>query len=215
MVSANTKTVMEVWQEIRKNKERGTERLVAEYGNRLYAAAVLLCANDHDAEELVFRTFDRAVKKIHQFDTSRNFFTWLYAIMLNFHRMNHRRRRVEEVPMGAAEDLPEQVSGTTAEMQNADDEVANAIRALSPPLREVVVLRYFADKTVDEIAAALDIPVGTVKSRLHNARVELANLLPQTVGTRVPRVRDHAGRVTLPNAGLQLPLLPRHGKEKS
>ena len=179
MVSANTKTVMEVWQEIRKNKERGTERLVAEYGNRLYAAAVLLCANDHDAEELVFRTFDRAVKKIHQFDTSRNFFTWLYAIMLNFHRMNHRRRRVEEVPMGAAEDLPEQVSGTTAEMQNADDEVANAIRALSPPLREVVVLRYFADKTVEEIATALNIPVGTVKSRLHHAREALVGLLPR------------------------------------
>ena len=63
MVNANTKTVMEVWQEIRKNKECGAERLVAEYGNRLYAATVLLCANDHDAEELVFRTFDQAVKK--------------------------------------------------------------------------------------------------------------------------------------------------------
>ena len=215
MVNANTKTVMEVWQEIRKNRERGAERLVAEYGNRLYAAAVLLCANDHDAKELVFRTFDQAVKKIRQFDTSRNFFTWLYAIMLNFHRMNHRRRRVEVVPMGAAEDLPEQTTGPTAETQDADDEVANAIRALSPPLREVVVLRYFADKTVEEIAAALNIPGGTVKSRLHNARVELANLLPHTVGTRVPRVRGHAGRVTLPNAGLQLPLLPEHGKEKT
>ena len=78
MVNANTKTVMEVWQAIRKDRERGAERLVAEYGNRLYAAAVLLCANDHDAEELVFRTFDQAVKKIHQFDTSRNFFTWLW-----------------------------------------------------------------------------------------------------------------------------------------
>ena len=212
MVNANTKTVMEVWQEIRKNRERGAERLVAEYGNRLYAAAVLLCANDHDAEELVFRTFDQAVKKIRQFDPSRNFFTWLYAIMLNFHRMNHRRRRVEVVPMGVAEELPEQTADPTAETQDADDEVANAIRALSPPLREVVVLRYFADKTVAEIAAALDIPVGTVKSRLYNARVELANLLPETVGTRV---RGHAGRVTLPDAGLQLPLLPRHGKEKS
>ena len=49
MVNANAKTVMEVWQEIRKNKERGAERLVAEYGNRLYAAAVLLCANDQEA----------------------------------------------------------------------------------------------------------------------------------------------------------------------
>ena len=199
MVNANAKTVMEVWQEIRKDRERGAERLVAEYGNRLYAAAVLLCANDHDAEEMVFRTFDQAVKKIRQFDPSRSFFTWLYAIMLNFHRMNHRRRRVEVVPMGAAEDLPEQSTALIAETQDAGDEVANAIRALSPPLREVVVLRYFADKTVDEIAAALNIPVGTVKSRLHNARVELANLLPQTVGRCAP---------TPPHNNY-------HGKEKS
>lgn len=73
MVTVDTTTKMEVWQEIRKNRERGAERLVAEYGNRLYAAAVLLCANDHDAEELVFRTFDQAVKKIRQFDPNRNF----------------------------------------------------------------------------------------------------------------------------------------------
>ena len=197
MVDAKAKTKMEVWQEIRKDRERGAERLVAEYGNRLYAAAVLLCANDHDAEELLFRTFDQAVKKIRLFDPSRNFFTWLYAIMLNFHRMNHRRRRVEEVPMGAAEDLPEQVAGMSAETPNPDDEVATAIRTLSPPLREVVVLRYFAEKTVEEIAVALNIPIGTVKSRLHNARVELANLLPQTVGRRV---------LTPPHC---------HGKEKS
>ena len=177
---------MDVWQEIRKDRVRGAERLVVEYGNRLYAAAVLLCANDHDAEELVFRTFDQAVKKIRLFDSRRNFFTWLYAIMLNFHRMNHRRRRVEEVPMGTAEDLPEQVAGMSAETPDAGDEVANAIRALSQPLREVVILRYFADKTVEEIAVALNIPIGTVKSRLHNARVELAYLLSQTVGRRVP-----------------------------
>ena len=47
---------MEVWQEIAKNAERGAERLVAEYGDRLYAAATLLCRNNGDAEELVFRT---------------------------------------------------------------------------------------------------------------------------------------------------------------
>lgn len=204
---------MDVWQEIRKDRERGAERLVAEYGNRLYAAAVLLCANDHDAEELVFRTFDQAVKKIRLFDSRRNFFTWLYAIMLNFHRMNHRRRRVEEVPMGTAEDLPEQVAGMSAETPDAGDEVANAIRALSQPLREVVILRYFADKTVEEIAAALDIPVGTVKSRLHNARAELANLLSQTIGRHAP-IPPHCSCHEM--VGRRVPTPSHcHGKEKS
>ena len=81
--------------------------------------------------------------------------------------------------MGAAEDLPELAAGTTTETQNADDEVVNAIRALSPPLREVIVLHYFADRTVEEIAAALNVPIGTVKSRLHNARETLVGLLPR------------------------------------
>ena len=181
MMAAKILTTMEVWQEIRKDSERGAERLVAEYGNRLYAAAVLLCANDQDAEELVFRTFDQAVKKIRLFDPDRNFFTWLYAIMLNFHRMDLRRRRVELVPMGAAEDLPEQTVGMTTETQATSDEVENAIRALSPSLREVVVLRYFADRTVAEIAAALSIPIGTVKSRLHHAREALMEKLSLSI----------------------------------
>ena len=45
---------MEIWQEIRKNGENGARRLVSEYGNRLFAAALLLCSDDYDAEELVF-----------------------------------------------------------------------------------------------------------------------------------------------------------------
>ena len=52
---------MEVWQEIAKNAEHGAERLVAEYGDRLYAAATLLRRNNGDAEELVFRTLAQAV----------------------------------------------------------------------------------------------------------------------------------------------------------
>ena len=55
---------MEIWQEIRKNGENGAKRLVSEYGNRLYAAAILLCADEHEAEELVFRTFDRVIDEI-------------------------------------------------------------------------------------------------------------------------------------------------------
>ena len=171
---------MDIWRQIRKDREKGAERLVSEYGNRLFAAAVLLCANDHDAEELTFRTVDQAVKKIRLYDPQRSFFTWLYTILLNFYRMGHRRHRVETVPMGAAEDLPEQPADTfgAALSQTADDTVARAVQALSEPLREVVVLHYFADRSVEEIAVMLKVPAGTVKSRLHHAREDLIRLLP-------------------------------------
>lgn len=177
---------MEVWQQIRKNKELGAERLVSEYGNSVYAAAVLLCANDHDAEELTFRTLDQAVKKIRLYNPKWRFFTWLYAIMLNFHRMAYRRRQVELVPMGSAEELPERPCEAFAGVlsQTTDDDVERAVRALSEPLREVVLLHYFGDRSLDEISMLLGVPLGTVKSRLHHAREALFCKLSHKVSTK-------------------------------
>ena len=98
---------MDIWQEIAKNAEHGAERLVAEYGDRLYAAATLLCRNNADAEELVFRTLARAVDKIRQYSPSGDFFSWLYKILLNFHRMEGRKKRPEIMPVGSTQDLPQ------------------------------------------------------------------------------------------------------------
>ena len=101
---------MEVWREIQQNVDDGARQLVSEYGNRLFAAASCLCRNDQDAEELVFRTFDQAVKKIRQYEPSGDFFCWLYTIMLNFRRMDLRRSGPDVVFMGSALDLPEQAA---------------------------------------------------------------------------------------------------------
>ena len=77
--------------------------------------------------------------------------------------------------MGGAGDLPERACEDFADMlsRTADDEVAGAVRTLSEPFREVVMLHYFGDRTVDEISMLLSIPPGTVKSRLHHAREDL------------------------------------------
>ena len=158
---------MEVWREIQQNVDDGARQLVSEYGNRLFAAASCLCRNDQDAEELVFRTFDQAVKKIRQYEPSGDFFCWLYTIMLNFRRMDLRRSGPDVVFMGSALDLPEQA----------------ALRALPEGTRAVVVLKYFEDRSVEEIAAQLVVPVGTVKSRLFNARRMLCELLEKGVET--------------------------------
>lgn len=170
---------MEIWQEIRRNSDRGAERLVSEYGNRLYAAALLLCSNSEDAEDLTFRTLNQAIRKIKTFDPSRNFYTWLYTILLNFRRMDLRRKRTSVISVGSTADLPEVAIECFAEKLecSGDDQLSEALKALSPQLREAVVLRYYDEKTIDEIATILQVPPGTVKSRLHNARIALNTLL--------------------------------------
>ena len=181
--------VMEIWQAIRFDRECGAKRLVSEYGNRLYAAAVLLCQNDADAEELVFRTFDQAIKRIGTFAPTGDFFNWLYTILLNFRRMDLRKRRPEVLSVGSSLDLPEVVIEEVGEMELskafADAEVEavqQAVRGLSEPLREVVVLRYFEERSIEDISMLLEIPSGTVKSRLHNAKRMLFVILTRTKG---------------------------------
>ena len=153
--------------------------MVAEYGNRLLAAATLMCRNDVDAEELVFRTFEQAVKKIRQFKPAGDFYKWLYTIMLNFRRMDIRRRHPDVVAFGTTADLPEVPIASFIDVVSAADAeaVRAAVKGLSEVHREVTVLRYFEGRTVEDIAEMLGVPVGTVKSRLHHARIALHAVL--------------------------------------
>lgn len=162
----------DIWEEIASDRESGSRRLVAEYGDRLYAAALLLCPSAADAEELVFRTFERAVSRIGQFKPVGEFYGWLYVIMLNFRRMDLRRNQPDVVSVGTTADLPEMadtscagvLSGVDAEM------VRRSIRRIPYGLAEVLALRFFEGWSMVEIAGILGIPVGTVKSRLHHAK---------------------------------------------
>ena len=170
---------MDIWDLVRRDAECGAERMVAEYGNRLLAAATLMCRNDVDAEELVFRTFEQAVKKIRQFKPTGDFYKWLYTIMLNFHRMDVRRKGPDVVAFGTTADLPEVPIASFVDVVSVAnaEEVRVAVQGLSEVHREVTVLRYFEGRTVEEIAEMLEVPVGTVKSRLHHARIQLHAVL--------------------------------------
>ena len=175
---------MEVWQEIAKNAESGAERLVAEYGDRVFAAATLLCRDDGEAEDLVFRTFEQAVKKIRQFEPSGDFFSWLYKILLNFYRMEQRKNKPDLVLMGSSQDLPQIAAfGINRESVNA---VRLAVNRLPPQIRETVVLKYFQGMSIEKIAECQAIPEGTVKSRLFTAR----RLLEKTLTTNKQEQND-------------------------
>ncbi len=174
---------MEIWEEISADRQAGAKRLVAEYGDRLFTAACRIVQSEADAEDLVFRTFERVLEKICQFNSRSSFFSWMYSVMLNFRRMDLRRKGANalvfdgEIP--DAEDMTPDPREALAVKADAAA-VRSAVDRLPEPLRTVVVLRYFEDFDVKEIASLLEQPVGTVKFRLYRARKELAVALAQT-----------------------------------
>ncbi|MBR2838590.1 MAG: RNA polymerase sigma factor [Kiritimatiellae bacterium] len=174
---------METWREVKINPVSGARRLVTEFGDRLYTAAVRVCGNEADAEDLVFRTFDHAVRKIEQYDGRAAFFSWLYAIMFNFWRMDMRRKGANALVFDGELPETEDPRPDPAEelaAQSDHESVRAAIAKLPAQLRAVVVLRYYEDMGMDEMASVLAIPVGTVKHRLFRAKRELAARLSQT-----------------------------------
>ena len=180
---------MEVWQEIAKDAERGAERLVAEYGDRLYAAATLLCRNDGDAEALVFKTLAQAVGKIRQFKPEGDFFSWLYTILLNFRRMEIRKNRPDIVLVGSPQDLPQVPVGKD---NAADEDIREMVRRLPPQIRETVVLKYFSGMSMEEIAGIAELPskdalyakvLGTMLAPITSLAVCLGQILEQKGGS--------------------------------
>ena len=175
---------MDIWIEIQTDRERGARRLVAEYGDRLFATACLLCRNAEDAEELVFRTLERAVTHIASYEPRGDFLGWLSTIQLNFWRMDVRKNRPHLVPMGTVQELPEVADETLVDaLSGVDTElIRTAVRQLPPLFSEVLILRFFEGRSLEEIAEMNAIPLGTVKSRLNHAKAALRAALEELKG---------------------------------
>jgi RNA polymerase sigma-70 factor (ECF subfamily) len=160
--------------------------LVSIYMQRCYYVALGLVGSPQDAEDLSQEAFARAFRARARLDPDRPFYPWLYQILrrlcFNFTRDTSARRRKLEYAGGwlvaegrsrAAADDPEQVRATVALRERLEREIAE----LSPTQREVFVLKEFQGLKYREIAELLDVPIGTVMSRLYAARQRLAERL--------------------------------------
>ena len=145
----------------------------------MLTAAFLLCRDQTLAEDLVFRTFARAVRKIGQFREQSSFYSWLYSILLNQYRSDCRKMKPGIFDTGEPPEGATSAWGEVREPLGADEErlVRQAVMSLPPIFRAVVVLRYFEDKSLQEMADILALPLGTVKSRLRLAQGRLNALL--------------------------------------
>ena len=148
------------------------ERLVSLHAARLWRCALALCRDGHWAEDLSQETLVEAWRCLARFDGRCQFSTWLYGILR--HRFLKGRRHQNAARLSAP-DAPGQVPCTahtpssSAEASEDARRVRQAVSSLPEVHRLVVELRFFAGATLDEIAAALGCPSGTVKSRLHHA----------------------------------------------
>ena len=176
---------MEIWEEIKTDPNLGAKRLVVEYGDRLYDAAVRLCLDEDAARELVSRTLLRAIERIDLFQGCSTLYTWLYTILVNFWRMDLRKRNSEKVVFtDEVPDRPDESPDPFEMLASKADAQAirEAVGRLPALYRVVTVFRYFEDMTVPEIASVVGIPEGTVKFRLHKAKAMMRRQLAQTIG---------------------------------
>jgi len=160
--------------------------LVALHMRRCYYAALGLVGSPQDAEDLSQEAFARAFRARGRLDPERPFYPWLYQILrrlcFNFTRDRSTRRRkleraggwlVDEAAIRAAAVDPERVRARDALRERLE----KAIAELPAPQREVFMLKEFQGFKYREIAELLDVPIGTVMSRLYAARHRLADRL--------------------------------------
>lgn len=162
--------------------------LVERYQRRLLGWLFHACGSRDEAEDLAQDTFARAYRKLNLYEGRSSFYTWLCRVAMNLLISQRRRKRLEnqvaregfEVAMSSVGQ--EQAVDQQMERTEIQQCVQAAIAMLDMERRTVILLRDFDGMDYEHIAETLDIPVGTVRSRLHRARLELKSILEQRIG---------------------------------
>lgn len=163
---------------VRQGRDELFEKTVLPYLNSAYNLARWLTRNEHDAEDVVQEAFLRALRSFDTFIAGRDARAWLLAIVRNSCRTWQRRNRPYETAIEFADDSPV-AAGTSPDpeallIQNVNSQlVRQAIEELPLEYREILILRELEELSYKEIAQILEIPLGTVMSRLSRARKEL------------------------------------------
>ena len=147
--------------------------IVKRYAGAARAAAVMLLGSHEDAQDASQEAFVLAWRHLRRFDNAARFYPWYSAILRNvcISRLRRRRHQTEELSESHGSDDSEPV--LLAESNERRERVWRAVLKLSQPHREIIVLSHFQDMTYKQIAESLSVPIGTVMSRLYNARQAL------------------------------------------
>ena len=169
---------MDIVEEIQNDPEKGAKRLESEYRAGLMTLALRFCHDPGDAAELVNRTFAEVVASIDNYAEQSAFFGWMSKILVNLHAKDVRRKSNGEIVYPG--EVPETADESAHEdiFRNVDaSQLRDAIDTLPNDIRQTLMMHYFMDLSVAQVAKILSVPGGTVKWRLHYARQILATKL--------------------------------------
>ncbi|HKP39206.1 MAG TPA: sigma-70 family RNA polymerase sigma factor [Pyrinomonadaceae bacterium] len=178
---------------LKRGETAAFEQLVAEHTGNIYALLFRLTSDAEEARDLTQETFLRAYQGIQRFRGDADLKTWIYRIAINQARNRwrwwRRRRRDVTVSLDAPVGNSEQTIGATLKNVDAvspeqevlaherENQLRGALQSLRSSYREAVILRDVEGFSYEEIAATLQINIGTVKSRLSRGRLELRQKL--------------------------------------
>ncbi len=157
--------------------EEAFERLVPAYRRRVFGLAYSLLRDRGAAEDLAQEVFVKLWQALPRYDGRAQLSTWIYAITRNaaISALRGRRRSISMSDPAVLDEV--EGRGATTDAEPEDAAIWRQVEALPEKQRQAVILYYQDERTVDEVAALMGLPVNTVKTHLHRARASLAAAL--------------------------------------
>ncbi len=157
------------------------EEYVREYSSELTRFCLSLCGNISDADDLFQETWYKAMKNYQQYDREKSFKSWLFSICANTFRDNRRLFRNSRRFIFGSEEEKTRFFNSIPDLKEADRDtfltIHSVVNKLPKKQKVVLALYYFKDYSVKEISEILEIPEGTVKSRLNTAKKQIKRRL--------------------------------------
>ncbi|NLJ80908.1 MAG: RNA polymerase sigma factor [Firmicutes bacterium] len=166
----------ELARQLQLGNDAAFETLVHRYHGPIFGYIYRQLSEGSEVEDLVQKTFLRVYTRIERYKFPRPFKPWLYRIALNLCRDYWKSQDGESLTLYHEAASEQRVDSIFSRMQTRNDLVV-ALHSLEPNYKEVLVLRFFQDLKIREIADVLEIPVGTVKWRLFQALKQMKSQL--------------------------------------
>jgi len=170
--------------QVRKGDQSAFAEIVEIHKDKVFQIAFRMLGNRHEAEDIAQEAFLRAYVNIHTYDINKKFSTWLYRIATNLTIDRIRKKKPDfhlDAEVAGAEGLTlyskiaskEALPEEQIESLELQETIQEVILKLPEKYRSVIVLKYIEELSLKEISEILDLPIGTVKTRIHRGREAL------------------------------------------